>query len=146
MESYKTITANFLNYNPEELMEIERYVCFDNIAEGSMQALLNNDIKEKIDNVTLTYQDSENPDDNMPVDTSSKEAFDFANDSAIDENQVLLEENNEDNDSEVIDDKTISLKNRGETSSRGSYKCGQCGDVGHNAAYHKRKGRERGSN
>ncbi|CAG8825303.1 7501_t:CDS:1, partial [Gigaspora rosea] len=72
MESYETITTNFSNYNPEELMEMERYVCFDNIAEGSMQALPNNDTKEKIDNVTLTYQDSENPDDNMPVDTSNK--------------------------------------------------------------------------
>ncbi|RIB06736.1 hypothetical protein C2G38_2216299 [Gigaspora rosea] len=30
------------------------------------------------------------------------------------------------------------------TSSRGSYKCGQCSEVGHNAAYHKPKGKERG--
>ncbi|CAG8780296.1 412_t:CDS:1 [Gigaspora margarita] len=33
---------------------------------------------------------------------------------------------------------------RQETSSRGSYKCGQCGKVGHNAAYHKPKGKGRG--
>ncbi|RIB18275.1 hypothetical protein C2G38_2037038 [Gigaspora rosea] len=124
-----------------------------------------------------------------------QEASESAGDSAIDENQVLLEEDNEDNDSEVLDNETISiqapqgvqnppriigrgrpskrrfmssiekeqnqrgtssknwrgissrgLKTRRGTSSRGSYKCGQCGDVGHNAAYHKQKGRGRGSN
>ncbi|CAG8657369.1 3540_t:CDS:1, partial [Dentiscutata heterogama] len=39
----------------EELIEMERYVCFDNIAESSMQALSNNDTKEKADNKTLIY-------------------------------------------------------------------------------------------
>ncbi|CAG8568596.1 13316_t:CDS:2 [Racocetra fulgida] len=114
MESYKTITTNFSNYNLEKLIEMERYVCFDNIAEGSMQALLNNDTKKKTDNKTLTYQDSENSDDNMPVDTSTistlQKSSESAADSAVDENQILLKEDNEDNDCEVLDDETISIQ------------------------------------
>ncbi|CAG8468499.1 7011_t:CDS:2 [Racocetra fulgida] len=108
MESYETITTNFLNYNLEELMKMERYVCFDNIAEDSIQALPNNDIKEKTDNEILTYQDSENPYDNMPV--KQAEFSESTTNSAVDENQILLEEDNENNDCEVLDNETISIK------------------------------------
>ncbi|RIB03021.1 hypothetical protein C2G38_2049612 [Gigaspora rosea] len=38
------------------------------------------------------------------------EASESADYSAVDENQVLLEEDNEDNDSEVLDDETISIQ------------------------------------
>ncbi|CAG8666508.1 17560_t:CDS:1 [Gigaspora rosea] len=34
---------------------------------------------------------------------------------------------------------TKKKRSRGGTSSRGTYKCGRCGEVGHNAAFHKRK-------
>ncbi|CAG8825061.1 10156_t:CDS:1, partial [Gigaspora rosea] len=34
---------------------------------------------------------------------------------------------------------SIEKQSRKEKSSRGTYKCGQCGELDHNAAYHKRK-------
>ncbi|CAG8793117.1 13340_t:CDS:1, partial [Gigaspora margarita] len=34
----------------------------------------------------------------------------------------------------------VKEQNQGGTSSRGSYKCRHCGEVDHNAAYHKQKG------
>ncbi|CAG8491033.1 16269_t:CDS:2, partial [Racocetra fulgida] len=141
LQCKKTEVLTKLAINNKELIEMDRYVCFDNIAEGSMQALPNNDIKEKTDNETLTYQDSENPDNDMP------ESSEFAAD-----------KDNENNDCEVLDNETISIQapqgvqnppriigrgrpskcrfmssiekkqNQGKTSSRGLYKCRQCGE------------------
>ncbi|CAG8640578.1 18217_t:CDS:2, partial [Dentiscutata erythropus] len=104
MESYETIGTSFSNYNPEEIMEMERYVFFDNIAEGSIQALPN-DTKKKTNNEALIYQDSENPNDNTP------ESSEFADDNALDKNQIISEKENEDNNNEVLDDdETASIQ------------------------------------
>ncbi|CAG8785914.1 15151_t:CDS:2 [Cetraspora pellucida] len=56
MLPYETIIKNPLNYNPAELINMERYVCFDNTAECSAQASLNNcDHNMEYDNEILTY-------------------------------------------------------------------------------------------
>ncbi|CAG8524245.1 7733_t:CDS:2, partial [Racocetra fulgida] len=96
------------------LIKIERYVCFDKIAEGSIQALPNNNTKEKTNNETLTYQDLKNLDNNIPVDTSTvftlQESSKSAIDSAVDKNQILLKEDNEDNDCKVLNNEIISIQ------------------------------------
>ncbi|CAG8603705.1 17887_t:CDS:2, partial [Cetraspora pellucida] len=56
MLPYETITKNPSNYDPAELINMERYVCFDNTAECSAQASLNNcDYNMEYDNEILTY-------------------------------------------------------------------------------------------
>ncbi|CAG8525572.1 31882_t:CDS:2, partial [Racocetra persica] len=70
MLPYKTITKNPSNYDPAELINIERYFCFDNTTECSAQASLNNcDHNIEYDNEILTYHqiniDSEEHDEDV---------------------------------------------------------------------------------
>ncbi|CAG8638523.1 15308_t:CDS:1, partial [Racocetra persica] len=54
---YQTIIQNLLNYDLANLIEIERYICFDNNAKYSTQASPNNcDNNKENSNKILTYQ------------------------------------------------------------------------------------------